>query len=1176
MAIITEIQEEEAATTTTTKYDVFLSFRGKDTRLGFVDHLYQALVNENISTFLDEEEFESGEELKPELERAIKSSCASIIVLSKNFASSTWCLDELVMILEQRKVFGHIVLPIFYNVEPTHIRKQESTFGEALFKHKQRIENEKDEEKKIQGARKLEKWTKGLTEIADLIGKNATGRRETVFIEEVVNEISSKLEPHLQMRIPRLIGMDNLITSIGSWLKSGSTKTAEILTIWGMAGIGKTTFAKHMYKLHEHKFERRSFVEDIGRRCAQQTCSKLDLQKQLLGDILKKKKIEPHNVDLSTSKIEKALLRKKTLLVLDDVDNIDQLEALIGTKGFHPGSKIIVTTKDGSITEKCSLFRMPYPPEHEILALWGLSDRESLRLLCWNAFGSIHPMKGFEKEAQRAAKYCVGHPLALEVLGRSLANEDIATWNDVLEMLKAKVDLTGVKKILQIGFDTLPENCKELFKHIACFFVGTDRVVAETILKGCGIQTSYGIRKLIDRCLLTIEKYNVLAMHQLVQDMGRDLVVGESPEKPWKRSRVWNHEESLDLLEKDKASKKIQGLMLDMKLLGKVHTFKDDDHKKNFRVVQSIPMVYIVFLRIWLFFARLVLMFSSSYSKNVELRTDVLQKMDKLKLLQLNHVKISGYYKNFPKDLRWLCMHGFHLKYIPSDLPMDNLVALDMSYSNLRRLWNKPKLLGSLKILNLSYSKLVKAEGFSWLPALERLILRSCERLVYLCESIGSCNSLVILDMSKCTKLEKVPIIISKLKNVRTLSLEGCLGASEFLMQMKDMESYASSSSITKFVPKSPKSFLISFPSSLVTLSLIDNNLSSESFPKDFSSMSMVKKLRLDGNPIVTLPDCVRSLIKLEELYVGRCSMLKSLLCPSPTIKHLLTQHCATLDKITFPQEMATLPVVYFKDSVSLTEIQGIMKFQFIAQVEDQILCSLGWTNVEDVKGLKMQIWDSGRWPIAKKLPIHMFYEFGIFSTCFPGKVVPEWLAQKSNGTGVVSSLRIRIQNETKNRTWIYYGYIFAVQEGDEDIVWLSHWMFRNNEIENGDKVSVTIVEEEEDGGIMVRECAVSPVYNDGDNKEDPLSYYKSWKHIIGGDLSDFQLTSGDYFLIHDRFFHPPYRFKMLFEHKTTSNLVGYTPQYKDEDANRSEHDNQYRPTKCVMFCEVGVEFFQP
>ncbi|CAI9298992.1 unnamed protein product [Lactuca saligna] len=508
-------------------------------------------------------------------------------------------------------------------------------------------------------------------------------------------------------------------------------------------------------------------------------------------------------------------------------------------------------------------------------------------------------------------------------------------------------------------------------------------------------------------------------------------------------------------------------------------------------------------------------MLSSSRCKKVELRADALRKMDKLKLLQLNNVKMDGSYKNFPKGLRWLSMHGFHSNVIPSDLPMENLVALDMSL----QLWKKPKVLGSLKILNMSYCKLVRVEGFSGLPALERLILKSSESLVHVCESIGGCDCLVIIDLSQCSKLNNVPIGISKLKNVRSLSLDGCLGASEFLMRMKDMESYASSSSVGEFLPKTPKSFLLP---SLVTLSLVGNNLSNESFPKDFSSMSMLKELYLSKNPIDSLPDCVRSLSRLEVLNVGDCWMLKSVLCPPPTIKYLSTEKCFSLIKITFPQEMSTPPA---------------------------ILCSLGWTNLQHVKDQKMQIWDAYKLSFSNKLPVQMFSEFGIFSTCFPGKAVPDWLPHihKSKGssisisiampsssmnktiqginicfvhtfthTGKLSWLKIKVENVTTNHTWIYYGHIFTLPETDEDVVWLSHWMFGENEIKNGDEICVTILEDPlRNYGAMVRECAISTVYNktDKENKEDPLSYYKSWKHILGGDLSAFQLDSGDYLL---------------------------------------------------------------
>ncbi|KAL7618197.1 hypothetical protein Lser_V15G02999 [Lactuca serriola] len=158
------------------RYDVFLSFRGIDTRHSFTDHLNKALMGANITTFLDDEEIESGEELKPELESAIKASRASVIVLSKNYASSTWCLDELVLILEQRMTSNHIVIPIFYHVEPTHIRKQQSSFGDAMAKHKQMMEEETNANKRSQWTEKMERWNKALLEVSNLKGKDVKDR----------------------------------------------------------------------------------------------------------------------------------------------------------------------------------------------------------------------------------------------------------------------------------------------------------------------------------------------------------------------------------------------------------------------------------------------------------------------------------------------------------------------------------------------------------------------------------------------------------------------------------------------------------------------------------------------------------------------------------------------------------------------------------------------------------------------------------------------------------------------------------------------------------------------------------------------------------------------------------------------------------------------------------------
>lgn len=178
MVVLSEILKGSSYSSSTYDhvFDVFLSFRGLDTRYSFTDHLHKALVDANITTFLDDEEIETGEDLKPVLKHAIRTSKASIIVLSKNYATSTWCLDELVLIFEQRLISDHIVIPIFYHVAPTDVRKQQSSFGEAMANHKKRMEAETNEEKRCQLAQKIDLWIKALTNVADLKGMDVSGR----------------------------------------------------------------------------------------------------------------------------------------------------------------------------------------------------------------------------------------------------------------------------------------------------------------------------------------------------------------------------------------------------------------------------------------------------------------------------------------------------------------------------------------------------------------------------------------------------------------------------------------------------------------------------------------------------------------------------------------------------------------------------------------------------------------------------------------------------------------------------------------------------------------------------------------------------------------------------------------------------------------------------------------
>ncbi|KAL8262620.1 hypothetical protein R6Q59_023969 [Mikania micrantha] len=1056
----------------TYNYDVFLSFRGKDTRNGFTDHLYHALKDAGIITFLDDEEIETGEPLKPELESAIRSSRASIVILSKNYASSTWCPDELGLILQQKKIRDQIVIPIFYHVEPTDVRKQQNSFEEAMADHKQKMEAETDAEKRSQLAQKMESWKMALTQVAGLKGGDAKGRKETEFIQEVVADIHHRLPVPLGNTLPLLIGMDREIKSISSWLTDGSSNTVDILTVVGMGGIGKTSFANYVFKLHSYKFQKSSFIEGIDAKCKENINGMLDLQKQLFGDISKNLHLQIHDVSVYASKIKNALASKKVLLVLDDVGCLEQLDALLGNEPFHRGSKIIITTKDASLTERCALFDLPVQPKHEKLLLEGLYESASLELLCIHAFKSNKPEKGYEDASENLVKYCQGHPLALKVLGRSLQKRDVAYWEELIKKMK-KGPRLQVNNALKMSFNALEsKNDKELFKHIACFFVRIDRDVAETILNSCDLYARNGITTLIERCLLSIDSNNVLEMHSLIQEMGRDLVRQESPDRPWERSRLWCHEESFKVLEQKEGTGNVVGLVLDMRMLEK-----------------------------------------EKLSGSLQLKTAALGKMDKLKLLLLNYVKINGSYENVSKELRWLCMHGFHLKSIPSELPLEKVVVLDMSYSKIESfdmsystsqqfvsrlkgligLSSKDKrLLGSLKILDLSFCELLHSVGgFYLLPALERLILKNCTSLIEVCESIEQCNELVHIDLSYCCKLNKLPKSLCKLSKVQKLSLDGCISLGTQIQKGN-----------VNVIPSDSKFFLISLPRSLRTLSLANSNLSNECFPMDLSCLAMLKELRLDGNPIVSMPGCVRTIPMLEMLGMENCDKLILIEHPPCTLKELKVDFYFPVEdnhsirKMKFDQEMP--PSL----DMSAYNTKGMRLYGY------------SWYNVW-YDGIVLNTLKLGGRPI--ECQTQMFNEDGIFSTIYKGREMPEWIRHRSKdhimrltipssssklqgltfsciimmeGKSFENSFDIVIKNITKNHSWEYKYYIDRqaiknFEGGEESLCLVSHWMFGPNEMKAGDTIRVWFP------FLNTIEWGIGFVYdNDGtDEGQDVLGY---------------------------------------------------------------------------------------
>ncbi|CAN6678451.1 unnamed protein product [Malus baccata var. baccata] len=220
-------------------YDVFLSFRGEDTRYHFVGHLYNNLVQKGIKTFIDDEALKRGEEISSALLKAIEESRISIVVFSENYASSHWCLDELVHIFHCKEKLKQMVFPVFYKVDRTDVKNQRKSFGKALADHESKLKNNMD---------KVLRWRETLTNAANLYGWSflADGH-EYIFIQKIVEDIYSTLSKVVKYPV----GIESRVkqSSSGFWdLGSAPVLDREQLALEPRQGQSEDQ------KRHQHHF----------------------------------------------------------------------------------------------------------------------------------------------------------------------------------------------------------------------------------------------------------------------------------------------------------------------------------------------------------------------------------------------------------------------------------------------------------------------------------------------------------------------------------------------------------------------------------------------------------------------------------------------------------------------------------------------------------------------------------------------------------------------------------------------------------------------------------------------------------------------------------------------------------------------------------------------------------
>uniref|UniRef100_M1ACW5 Tir-nbs-lrr resistance protein n=1 Tax=Solanum tuberosum TaxID=4113 RepID=M1ACW5_SOLTU len=684
-------------------YDVFLSFRGEDTRKNFTSHLYFRLCQVGVNTFIDDEELRKGEVISVKLEKAIEESRVAIVVFSKNYASSSWCLDELVKILDCRERLNQVVLPIFYDVDPSQVRRQTGSFGEALAKHKERLF----------GAQRVEKWKAALTEAANLSGwnlQNVADGNESKFIESIIKQVSQEVNIQTPLDVAwHPVGVDSRVKAIELLLQSGCEHDIRMVGICGVGGIGKTTLAKAIYNqlIFQH-FGGSCFLSDV--RSESEAFGLVKLQEKLLRQVLKIKDVQVSSIAEGVNLIKARLGSKKVLIVLDDVGHSSQLESLTRERSwFGSGSVIIITTRDEHLL--CGL------REDERYEAKLLYPDESLQLLSRCAFNSLSPPQGYVELAQDVIKYSGGLPLALVTLGSHLQGRSVEEWRCEFEKLRA-IPHCDIQKILKISFDGLDSDTQSVFLDISCTFHGFSNDEVTKTLYACGFYSESAIATLVKRHLLQRDEL-CLRMHDLVRDMGREIVRMES-RYPGKRSRLFDPQDVRDVLQGNKGSKNVEVLVVERWALKGIK-----------QLPGSVEMLRDLI--------------------NLQVGGPNLEAKRRFSQRRVHHVE------SLPIFISYLSLSycGFSEADIPRDIgSLSSLRSLDLSGNSFHCLpcdFSKFRFLRELRLNDCE--NLQTLPSLSNLEYLKILELRNCKKLVKI-TGLDNLPSIMKMDMINCTSLQ--------------------------------------------------------------------------------------------------------------------------------------------------------------------------------------------------------------------------------------------------------------------------------------------------------------------------------------------------------------------------------------------------------------------------------------
>ncbi|XP_056164622.1 disease resistance protein RPV1-like [Syzygium oleosum] len=835
------------------EFEVFLSFRGSDTRDSFTSCLYHDMVEKGIRVFKDDKELQVGEKIE-ELLRALDDSQIYIPIFSEDFASSAWCLREVARMVDctSKSDGKKEILPLFFDVRPEDVKSSTGLYSSALSKlEKEKVKYGHEEEKEKYDPDEVKRWRHALREVATRVGWKLEGKEYGELIKLIVREVLLKLKGKNRRLPDHLVETDDL-EYIEELLDVDSDDYVRFVIIHGTGGIGKSTLARVIFNRFRSKFNCSSFLEDV------QSHHPLDMQKKLLSETLGSNSAqEIYDTNDGIDRITRGLRKKKVLIVVDNVDKEKQLENLAGScDWFGCGSRIIVTLRDLRIIRNKE--NQTRPSNYMDYSVKEMAFDQAIQLFSKHAFRSNTPSKDCYKFSKEVVSSVGKLPLTLEAVGSLFANTVKSEWDKTLEKLK-QVPPHNVRETLMISINKLDNTERAIFLDIACFCIGEDKTYADYMWRSINHFPHSAIDVLLLMSLIKIDKNNCFWMHDEIRDLGRYIVKEENIEDAAKRRWVQIDKNTLDILRSNKKKRAVQALSL-----GINHDFTPEE-------ISCLP---------------------------------------KLRFLEGAGLNFVGDFKNLLHSLIWLSWCDCPLNFSATNLHLVNLVVLNLSRSKITDDWGgwrQIKMAKKLKILDLTQCyKLTKTPDFSTFRMLEKLILAGCKKLSTIDSSIGKLKLLSTLNINGCESLRGLPKEIGSLE---------CL--SEIIIPYSDNrfklpETLGNLKSLTKFAIPMHRG-INQLPCSIGRLKNLKHLLlhgcwNLHELPDSIGELKALIELDLESSWISFLPDSIKNLKRLKVLKMAHTKIrtIPSALGGVETLEELDASFCQHLtDEI--PWEMWSL-----------------------------------------------------------------------------------------------------------------------------------------------------------------------------------------------------------------------------------------------------------------------------